>query len=32
MQLLERYFESRDVEAGRQEELLRLARGIVEGE
>jgi exonuclease SbcD len=32
MQLLERYFESRDVEAGRREELLTLARRIVEGE
>ena len=32
MQLLARYFESRDVEAGRREELLRLAREIVEGE
>lgn len=32
MQLLARYFESRDVEASRREELLKLARGIVEGE
>lgn len=32
MQLLARYFEKRDVEAGRREELLRLAREIVEGE
>ena len=32
MQLLARYFEGRDVEAGRREELLRLAREIVEGE
>lgn len=32
MQLLARYFESRDVEAERREELLRLAREIVEGE
>jgi len=32
MELLARYFESRDVEAGRREELLRLAREIVEGE
>ena len=32
MQLLARYFESRDVEASRREELLRLAREIVEGE
>ena len=32
MQLLARYFESRDVEAGRREALLRLAREIVEGE
>ncbi len=32
MHLLERYFESRNVEASRREELLRLARGIVEGE
>ena len=32
MQLLARYFESRDVEAGRREELLRLAREIVAGE
>ena len=31
MQLLEKYFEGRDVEAGRREELLRLARGIVAG-
>lgn len=32
MQLLARYFESRNVEAGRREALLRLAREIVEGE
>lgn len=32
MQLLARYFEGRDVEAGRREELLRLAREIVAGE
>ncbi len=32
MQLLERYFESRDVEAERREELLKLAREIVVGE
>ena len=32
MQLLARYFESRDVDASRREELLRLAREIVEGE
>ena len=32
MQLLERYFESRDVEAERREALLRLAREIIEGE
>ena len=32
LELLERYFESRDVEAGRREELLRVAREIVEGE
>ncbi|MCY3797798.1 MAG: exonuclease SbcCD subunit D [Chloroflexi bacterium] len=32
MQLLARYFESRDVEEVRREELLKLARGIVEGE
>lgn len=32
MQLLARYFEGRDVEAERREELLRLAREIVEGE
>ncbi len=32
MQLLALYFESRDVEAGRREALLRLAREIVEGE
>lgn len=32
MQLLARYFEGRDVEAGRREALLRLAREIVEGE
>ncbi len=32
MQLLERYFESRDVAAGRREALLRLAREIIEGE
>jgi len=32
MQLLARYFEGRDVEAGRREELLKLAREIVERE
>ena len=32
MQLLARYFEGREVEAERREELLRLAREIVEGE
>ena len=32
MELLARYFESRDVEAARRDELLKLARGIVEGE
>jgi len=32
LELLARYFEGRDVEAARREELLRLARGIVEGE
>lgn len=32
MQLLARYFESRDVDASRREELLRLARAIVAGE
>ena len=32
MELLARYFESRDVEAGRQEALLKLAREIVAGE
>ena len=32
MQLLALYFEGRDVEAGRREALLRLAREIVEGE
>ena len=32
MQLLERYFESRDVDPERREELLKLARGIVAGE
>ena len=32
MQLLARYFEGRDVEAGRREELLKLAREIVAGE
>ena len=31
MQLLARYFDSRDVEAGRREALLRLAREIVAG-
>ena len=32
LELLERYFESREVDAARREELLELARGIVEGE
>ncbi len=32
LELLARYFESRDVEAGRREELLRLAQEIIEGE
>ena len=32
LELLERYFASRDVDEGRREELLKLARGIVEGE
>lgn len=32
MQLLARYFEGRDVEAARREELLSLARELVEGE
>ena len=32
LELLERYFESRDVEAERKEELLRLAAEIIEGE
>ena len=32
LELLARYFESRDVEAERREELLQLAREIVEGE
>ena len=32
MQLLARYFEGREVEAGRRAELLKLAREIVEGE
>lgn len=32
MQLLARYFEGREVEADRREELLKLAREIVEGE
>ena len=32
LELLERYFDGRDVEAGRREQLLRLARGIVERE
>ena len=32
LELLERYFEARDVEAGRREALLRLAREMVAGE
>ena len=32
LELLERYFEARGVEAGRREQLLRLAREIVAGE
>ncbi len=32
LELLERYFDARDVEAGRREQLLRLAREIVAGE
>ncbi len=32
LELLERYFEAREVEAGRREDLLRLAREIVTGE
>ena len=32
LELLERYFDAREVEAGRREELLRLAREIVVGE
>ncbi len=32
LQLLERYFESADVDEARRRELLQLARGIVEGE
>ena len=32
LELLERYFESRDVEEGRREELLQRAREIIEGE
>lgn len=32
LELLERYFEARDVEASRREALLRLAREIVDGE
>lgn len=32
LELLERYFDAREVEAGRREELLRLAREIVAGE
>ena len=32
LELLERYFESRDVDAARRKELLGRARGIVEGE
>ena len=32
LELLERYFESRDVDAARRAALLELARGIVEGE
>ncbi len=32
LELLERYFEARDVDAARRAELLGLARGIVEGE
>ncbi len=32
LELLEKYFEAKDVDAARREELTRLARGIVEGE
>ena len=32
LELLERYFDARDVDAARREELLKLARGIVAGE
>ena len=32
LELLERYFESRDVDEARREELLRLAAEIIEGE
>ena len=32
LELLERYFDAQEVEAGRRDELLRLARGIVAGE
>ena len=32
LELLAKYFEARDVDEVRREELLKLARGIVEGE
>ena len=31
LELLGQYFESRDVDAARREELMQMARGIVEG-